>query len=326
MSVTQKDVGKRVKFITVYDNRTYRYGRLISVNTVNSSVAIEKDRFTQAWHSEDQLVTTSIIEVADVQVTRADVGKRAMWSPPNLTHQVVTILEVRPNSVDEVLSTVKIKFDSGNEHTVWAKHLTLTTQQAPSALPNWQDISSAPKDRPILLCNANTQAEAVCEWFSQRFSWGLDSYFWRKSGTAFNFDGATHWMDLPKMPPKPVPKPVAKTPLQVAEANLLAAYNDTLNVANNTQNLVRKAKQNYINAQNAYFKEVEAQGGKPGNWLIKKGVVTLMISSPFSHWSTEKIAAELMTHTDESYKTAAAERLLWLSQQRHYDRYKQGNK
>lgn len=317
MSVTQKDVGKRVKFITNFDGQSYRYGKLDKVDAKNSHVTVEPDRFVQML-GRSQLIGTDRLLLAEVQLTKEDVGKTVMWKPPGPAKGGLgKLMDLRPHSPDERLTSCDVEFFDGRRMVIWAKHVKLN-DGASSELPNWQDISTAPKDRPILLCDANTQEQAVCEWYVGHVSWAEPPRHWIKKGTVRRFENATHWAEL-----LPMPQPVPKTPREVAEANLLQTWNDRLTLENNqSQSLIRRAKANYFQAQIAFFNAVEDAGGIPKHYVIKLGKPCLMASSPYSHWSSEKIAAEVEVNTDDSYRKAAADRLLWLSQQRHYEKAK----
>jgi len=317
MAIRKNDIGKRVKFISSIDRTTTRFGRLITYGAGHSAVMIEKDGLMPAERFEERsLVETAKLNLAEVQITKTDIGQTFMWNPPApATSCKVQLIELRVHPSDERITSALVQAN-GRQFVVWAKHLQKEDDATP-ALPIWQDISTAPKDRPILLINDKGHM-STCEW--RKDIYGLNCWQIASSTTYAQFFGAYMWSELLAPPPKPKPK----SPREVAEEKLLAAYNDTINVANNTASMIRKAKQNYIAAQNAYFVEVQKQNGKPANWLIKEGKVYLMIDSPFSHFSSEKLA-EWVVKDPAKYAAAAADRMLWLSQQRHYERFKQGN-
>ena len=67
----------------------------------------------------------------------------------------------------------------------------------------WQPIETAPKDgRHILACNAATRESAVVRWDEVSMD-GKHGWQIAVAGSDWNFyaklDGATHWIDLPKV-------------------------------------------------------------------------------------------------------------------------------
>lgn len=324
MSVTQLDIGKRVRYKTMLSGfqGQYRYGRLVDMGPSghNARIFVDQDEINRRKPNLPpfQWILADRIEVDD-RITIADLGKRVRWG--DYEGKLVAVNPPRDSAM------VTIERGDGSvvlDVPVWLRDLTLLPElpKHDGVLPNWQLVSEKnfPLDRPILMCNAEKQTVSVAQWYK-----GIGVVYWKSNGSIFSLDGITHWAEMPKLPEPPVKldlKPKL-TDVEVAKREVMTLWSNRTTTEKGSRDhrlLTTKLRK----AETKLLYEIQKSGDKRAHFIKYGQAFVYREKTSLKDYSTEALADLLKNHNAVApeTRTGVMDRLLYLSQQLKLAKYK----